>query len=452
MINRISLEAEQAAIGAVIVNSEILDEMLEITSIEDFTSPIHQRILRATLELRERFGTADDTAICMALADGGQEDVIYAVEMAQNTVSSSNYKSYAKIVRERAQFRAIDSAVMEAGQLVSAAKTPQDASDQAQSKISGLDLAKGDCAIQSAAQAAKEMIKNLEARFQSRNSGELGGLATGFKDVDERLDGLRAGALIVVAGRPAMGKSVYGVQVAQSAAINNDKNVLFFSLEMPSCEVVERMAASIGRIPYSMIRDASCFQDYDQNLIAAVGRINRSKLKIIDTPSIHINQIKAYSRKVHRKDPIDLIVVDHISIATGDGHSREREMASITGGLKALAKELKCPVVALCQLNRSVEQKPDRKPEMQHLRDSGSIEQDADIIQFLFREEYYFPDTDNKGILQVNTAKFRGGEGGIDYLHADFAHMSIGNLDNYRPQDVDQTGSFNPKGGFNIGG
>ena len=452
MINRISLEAEQAAVGAVIINSEILDELLEIASIDDFTSPIHQRILRAAQKLRERFGTADDTAICMALADDNQEDVGYAIELANSTGSSANYKSYSRVVRDRAQFRSIDSAIVEAGQLVTDAETPADAAEAAQSKITGIDLAKGDCAIQSAAQAAKEMIKNLEDRFQSRNSGELGGLATGFNDVDSRLDGLRAGALIVVAGRPAMGKSVYGVKVAENAAITHGKNVLFFSLEMPSCEVIERMAASVGRIPYSKIRDASCFEDYSQNLIAAIGRIKNSTLKIIDTPSIHINQIKAYSRKVHRKQPIDLIVVDHISIAAGDGHSREREMASITGGLKALAKELKCPVVALCQLNRSVEQKPDRKPEMQHLRDSGSIEQDADIIQFLFREEYYFPDTDNKGILEVITAKFRGGESGTDYLHADFAHMSIGNLDNYRPEDVSQTGSYNPKAGFNIGG
>mgnify|MGYP003143679001 CR=1 FL=1 len=452
MINRINLHAEQAAVGAVIVNSETLDDVLDIASIDDFTSPQHQRILRKAQELREKVGSADELSICMGLADGFPDDVAYAVELAQNTSSSANHKAYATVVRDRAQFRAIDSAIGEAGEAVGMAETPQEAAEAAQAKITAIDLAKGDCAIQSAKQAAKEMIKNLEDRFESRNSGKLGGLATGFKDVDDRLDGLRAGALIVVAGRPAMGKSVYGVQVAQNAAIVEGKNVLFFSLEMPSCEVIERMAASVGRIPYSKIRDASLFENYTPNLQAAVGKINNSKLKIIDTPSIHINQIKAYSRKVHRKSPVDLIVIDHISIAVGDGHSREREMASITGGLKALSKELKCPVMALCQLNRSVEQTPDKKPMMQHLRDSGSIEQDADIIQFLFREEYYFPDTDNKGILQVNTAKFRGGEGGVDYLHADFAHMSIGNLDNYRPQDVDQSGSYNPKGGFNIAG
>lgn len=443
MIDRVSLSAEQAAVGAVILNSELFDDVIEIAEISDFTSPAHREILKKVAELREKFGAADSATVCVELGDPDQ--IAYAAELAANTPTTANAKAYATIVKERSQFRAVDSAVREAADGVNAAETPQEAAEAAQSRISALDLSKGEDAIQTASQAAKEMVKNLEERFQAKSRGELGGLSTGLKDIDKRLDGLRPGNFIVVAGRPGMGKSVYGISLSQAASMSQGKNVLFFSLEMPSSEVIERMVSSVGKIPYSKIRDASCFDDYNQELVSAVGKVKNASIKIIETPSIHINQIKSYSRKVHRKEPVGLVVVDHISIASGDGPNREREMASITGGLKALAKELKCPVVGLCQLNRSVESEPDKKPQMKHLRDSGSIEQDADVIQLLWREEYYDPETNNKGVLEVNTAKFRGGILGRDYVAAQFHQMTVADLFEFTPEAVSATGSYKPK-------
>ncbi len=346
MISRISIEAEQAAVGAVLINSEVLDDILDIAGIDDFTSGVHQRILRKAQELRNGTGTADTTTICVELSEN-PDDVNYAVDIASNTPSTANHKTYARIVREKAKLRAVDSAIIEAGDAANTSETAQEAAEAAQSKLSNLDLSKGEDAVQSAAQAAKSMILLLQERYEAKKRGCLGGLSTGLTDIDNRLDGLRDGALIVAAGRPGMGKSVYGGKLAETAAIRDGKHVLFFSLEMPSEEVIERMAASVGRIPYSQIRDSSCLDNYNQHLTVAIGKIKDSNLKIIDTPSIHINQIKSYTRKVNRKQHVDLVVVDHISIASGDGNNREREMASITGGLKALAKEIKCPVVAL---------------------------------------------------------------------------------------------------------
>lgn len=269
-----------------------------------------------------------------------------------------------------------------------------------------------------------EMLKDSVERIDKRSKGiQTPGVKTGFKDIDARLGQLEAGDLVIIAGRPSMGKTAYAMNLAERMCVDL-KRVVFFSLEMSYQQLVDRMISSIGGIPASMVK--KCTNDKIQNygdfwgeLQSAIMRLKRFDLTIIDKPAMHINHLGNIAAKLHRKKPIDVIFIDYLQLMRGNSKERFQEISEISRGLKALAKRLGVPVVALSQLSRGVDSRTSKKPVMSDLRESGQIEQDADVIQFLYRDEYYNDKSDYEGFCEVITSKFRNGEVGSDFLQSE---------------------------------
>jgi replicative DNA helicase len=427
-----SIEAEQSVIGGIFIDPRSLDDVLEIINSGDFYRKDHAIIFSAFELFNSSSAVIDVISIADFLNSRGELERVggvgYLVDIANNTPSSANVKTYSRIIKEKSKLRNLQDALKDSLEFADKTLSSDEATDYAQSRIVQLENKNYEAEIVESNTILKSMIQNLDKRFHEKQAGVLCGLSTGLRDLDARFNGLRNGHLIVLAARPSMGKSALAMQIAQDAAIRQKKNVLIFSLEMPSEELYERMASTQGNIPYSRIRNGDLLEDDWTKLSSAVSKLKDSSIKTVDAPSLHINQMKAYARKANRSAKLGLIVVDHINIARGDGSQREREVATISGGLKALAKELDCPVLALCQLNRTVESNVEKRPHMSHLRESGAIEQDADIVAFLYRDDYYNENTNHKGVVEVITRKFRGGEVGTDYLKNELHVMKMSNL------------------------
>jgi len=419
-----SLEAEQSVLGALLIDPKRIGQAIDRLAPEDFFQRSHKIYFEAMLKAFEEKTEVD----VITLGDyvqslGNQYDLGYATELYQNCPGSTNIKAYIDIVLDKSKRRQLYNALDQCTRLITSSENTDidDVIAQTASQIGAMQGVK-DCG----SRTAREIIKTMGPIWDRRlNSTGFDGLETGLKALDDRHNGWKDGDLVVAAGRPSMGKSVLGVQIAFSNAIKNKAKAMIFSLEMTSQQLVERMTANIAKVHLDVFRkgELDAWTENSAFINAAVLKIAASNVIIDETPSLHINQICARARAEHRKEPLRLVVVDHIHLVAATALSREREMASITGSLKGLAKELNCPVLAIAQLNRAVEQRQDKRPQMSDLRDSGSIEQDADIIMLMYRDEYYNQDTMEKGVLEIITAKFREGETGTDYLKA-MLHMS----------------------------
>lgn len=425
-----SLEAEQSVIGACLLDPEAVGRALEVVAAEDFLEPRHATLFAAMTSLQAKNQVVDVVSVGEEVEKSGQKyDMAYAMEVAGQTPGSANVGVYARIVKDKAKRRNLNELLEHFGQVVRADSkvTFEAMTAQLAEQIGALQVVGGD-----GTRPLNEIIKSMIVEWQRRaeSDGGMDGLATGLEKLDERFLGLKAGNLVVVAGRPSMGKSVLAFQIALHNAANNNLRCMVFSLEMSGEELVERGVASVGRINANKLRvGTSSWEDEDHGKVTfATNKVKTSALIIDDTPGLHVNQICARARAEHRRSPLSLVVVDHINIAKGDGQSREREIAHITGSLKGLAKELRCPVIAVTQLNRKVEERPNKRPMMSDLRDSGAIEQDADIITLLYRDEYYNEDSVSKGVIEIITGKFRGGEVGTDYCASVLAQCRIDNL------------------------
>ena len=421
----VSLEAEQSVIGALLSTPSCAPDVFNILSVEDFSSPQHQTIMAAIDSAWSQGKAIDPLAIWEAA--GTNKGTEYALELAGGHCSAANVKSYALIVKDRARFRALSQTSYDIGQMVYEKESYEEALAEAQALLINLETtgaAIGD--PRCSRSVLKSVVDNIDRRMQM--GGKIDGLSTGLTAIDERLAGLKAGQLMIIAARPSMGKSAYGMQIVQHNGVNHGKNCLVFSLEMTSEELTERMIANAGGLVYNDVKSGAALTDCGPQFSMAAKKIADADINFIDAGGLHINQMAAISRKWHRRKPLDLIMVDHINIMAGDGQSREREISQITGTLKSLAKELGCPIIALSQLNRGVESRTDKRPVMSDLRDSGSIEQDADIIQMLYRDDYYTPSeqqSPREGLIDVFTRKFRNGETGDDVVLNNFRMMKV---------------------------
>lgn len=427
-----SLEAEQSLIGALLVDQSALVDVQEILSPSEFFQASHHHAFAAMANLAEQGKDIDVITVCERISATGQDaDLTYLSDLAFNVTGTGNVLSYARIIHDRAMKRKVAQAGADIQRWMHdhpEAKASEFI-EHAQSLVIGLDdrkeVAAGSVAI---ADAAQNYINELKRRYE--DGDVLRGLATGLVDIDRRLNGMKKGNLILVAARPSMGKTTYALQSGLDITANQKKRGLFFSLEMTEDELMQKAYACIGRIPLDLLEKPTdrFFQDFGNNLHAAVAKFKSSDFHIIDCPNIHINQLKSYARKSHRRAPVDFIMVDHIHLMDSDGQTREQQISKISSGLKGLAKELDCPVIALAQLNRSVEQRPNKRPILSDLRDGGTLEQDSDVVQFLYRDEYYDEDSPNKGIVELHTAKYRNGKVGRDYLANRFDQSRLENF------------------------
>lgn len=427
---RFSIEAEQSVIGSLIVDPIKFDEVYEIATPEDFYNPENRAIYK-TIENMSRIGkTIDVITIAESMDASGQLEFVggigHLVAIAQNTPSSANVKAYAHIVADRAMERRI----IDAGQRIAELGTDEalDVDSKLEtihSEISGLER-RDSAEVTPFDSILKNRIEIIDGKFRGVAPR---GVMTGFSALDERYQGIGQTALWVLAARPGQGKTALAVNVAKNIATSG-KDVIIFSLEMGKEELTDRLLSAESNLDSRSIRSGQLVGDDWNKLSLGVQKLKGLKIRIIDIPAIDIHRAKAIARKFKRYSDVGLIVVDYLQLMTDSkAKNRFEEVSSISRELKVMAKQIGCPVLALSQLNRKVEDRGDKRPHMADLRESGQIEQDADIITFIYRDEYYYPDTPNKGIAEIITGKFREGEVGTDLMATQMQYARFKDLD-----------------------
>ena len=415
-----SLEAEQSVLGGLMLSATAWDQVADKITETDFYREDHRLIFRAIHDLHESSRPCDAVTISEWFESHGKADQVdggsYISQLANNTPSAANAGAYADIVREKSILRSlIDVGAEITSSAFSAdgreSKTLLEEAERLVFAIAdkGAHSGSGFVSVQETLKQAMTKIEELNA-FE----GDITGIPTGYQKFDRLTAGLQPSDLIIVAGRPAMGKTTFAMNLAENAAIKHGKSVAVFSMEMASLQLVMRMFSSIGQIDQNRIRTGT-LEDMDwPKLTSAMNLLHKSKIFIDDTPALSPAELRARARRLKREHDIDMIVVDYLQLMSvpDSKENRATEIAEISRSLKTIAKELNVPVVALSQLNRALEQRPNKRPLMADLRESGAIEQDADLIVFIYRDEVYHPETSEKGKAEIIIGKHRNGSTG----------------------------------------
>ena len=422
-----SVEAEQSVLGGLMLDGAAWDNVADAIRSEDFYRADHRVIFEAISQLASHMKPCDAVMVSEQLARSGKLDeaggLAYLGNLVRETPTAENVRAYADIVRERSLLRRLQQAGSEIASSVhhNEGETVRELVDRAEQKV--FDIAEAGFRGRSeGAVRVSHMMQPLIDKIDDwqSNPDALRGLPTGFDEFDKKTGGLRPGDLVIVAGRPSMGKTTLAINMAEYAALKQGvkASVAIFSMEMPSEQLLTRMLSSVGRVSLTHIRSGQ-LTDSDWNRVSgAAGQLSESKIFIDETPALTPTDLRARARRIKREHGLDLIVVDYMQLmqVPGTKENRATEIAEISRGLKALAKEMHAPVIALSQLNRGVEQRVDKKPVMSDLRESGAIEQDADIILLIYREEVYDKNTTKRGMAEIDIAKHRNGETGTFVL------------------------------------
>lgn len=415
-----SIEAEQSVLGGLLLDSGAYDKISDAISETDFYRDEHRRIFRTIQRMQERGKPADVVTVAEALDAAGETEhtggLAYLGELAQNTPSAANIKRYAEIVRERAILRQLVTAGDEiaASALNTLGREPKVLLDEAEAKV--FAIAESGARHQTGFQHINPLLTQVVERIQELhdrdNPSDITGIPSGYTDLDKMTSGLQPGDLVIVAGRPSMGKTSLALNMAEYVAIDYGAPVAVFSMEMGGAQLAMRMLASVGRLDQSRVRTGRLNDDEWSRLSYALGKIHEKAIYIDETPALNPIDLRARARRLHRQcGKLGLIVIDYLQLMSGSsqGENRATEISEISRALKGLAKELECPVIALSQLNRSLEQRPNKRPVMSDLRESGAIEQDADLILFIYRDQVYNPDSPDKGTAEIIIGKQRNG-------------------------------------------
>ncbi|MFB3124104.1 MAG: replicative DNA helicase [Woeseiaceae bacterium] len=412
-----SIEAEQSLLGGLMLDNAAWDKVADLIVASDFYRKDHRLIFAGIAELAETSNPCDVVTLSEFLdnrdeleASGGLE---YLAMLSNETPGAANVRAYARILRERSTLRSLISAgnQISGSAFATDGRSASDLVDEAERLV--FEIAEKGSRGQVGFRHLKSILPDAVDRIDllHQSDGNITGIPTGFTEFDKLTAGLQAGELIVIAGRPSMGKSTLAVNIAENAAIGAKVPTAIFSMEMPSQQLAFRMISSLGRVDQTHLRTGN-FPDEDWSRInTAVQLMSDAPIFIDDSASLSPTEIRARARRLKREHGLGLIVVDYLQLMQvhGSTENRATEISEISRSLKALAKELELPIIALSQLNRSVEQRTDKRPIMSDLRESGAIEQDADLIVFIYREEVYNPDTPRKGIADINIAKQRNG-------------------------------------------
>jgi len=415
-----SVEAEQAVLGGLMLDNKRLDAVLEVVGESDFFRDDHRLIFHMMLQLQEDGLPLDVITLSEELHKHGELEraggLGYLTELAANTPSAANILAYAKIVRERSTLRQLISAAQEISKssFNPAGLDSDDLLQLAEKRVAEIaeDRPK-EGGLEGVNKLLKDTVQRIDELFHS--GSDITGVSSGLTDLDARTAGWQSGELIILAARPSMGKTALALNFVESAIFPQPKPVLVFSMEMPASALIMRMISSIGRIDQTRIRNGKLTDEDWPKLSAAVTKLKNKLLFIDDTPGLNPQEMRARVRRITREhgNP-GLIMVDYLQLmqVAGAREGRTQEISEISRSLKAMAKEFDCPVVALSQLNRGVEQRPNKRPMNSDLRESGAIEQDADVILFIYRDEYYNEDSPDKGIAELIIGKQRNGEVG----------------------------------------
>lgn len=448
-----SLEAEQSVLGTLLLENTAWDKVGDKLCAQDFYSPANKAVFSCILDLLGRNQPADTLTVADALRSSGELEKVggetYLYTLANTTPTVSNVVAYADIVREYALSRQLLAAAQKISDAVyhpqgRDGRTLLDQAEQIIFRIAQQRLStdSGPLPIGDILSQTTEKIDQLH-----RSSNALTGISTGFSDLDEMTSGLQEGELIVVAARPSMGKTAFSMNIAEHAAMHRTAPVLVFSMEMPSDMLAARMLSSLGRINQNKVRTGKLAEDDWPRITSAVGMLSNAPLFIDDSPALSPTDVRARARRLAREQggKLGLIIVDYLQLMQAPQlkENRNAEISAISRSLKLLAREMAVPVIALSQLNRSLEQRTDKRPVMSDIRESGAIEQDADLILFIYRDEVYQPQTMEKGVAEIIIAKQRNGPIGkvkLTFL-GEFTRF-----ENYVPESVEGFSHFDADG------
>ena len=414
-----SIEAEQSLLGGLLIDNSALDQINDIVSPKDFYRQDHRLIFTHINEIINLDNPADVITVAESLEKKSElasvGGIAYLGSLAENMPSVANIRGYAKIIRDNSVLRNLISV---GSDIVEGAFSPQGKDAQAlldemeQKLFSIAELESNRLGYKDFQKVIAEVVRSLEERGQ--NPGTVTGLPTGFTDLDKLTTGLHGGELVIIAGRPSMGKTALAMNIAESCALKEEKSVAIFSMEMGSEQIATRLLGSVAKVNQNKMRTGELDENDWSEIADALGKLNEAPLFIDEGSALNSYELRARARRLHRSTEggLGLIIVDYIQLMSplgNIGENRATEISEISRSLKSLAKELNVPVIALSQLNRNVDSRPDKRPQMSDLRESGAIEQDADVIMFIYREEVYSPETLDKGIADIILAKQRSG-------------------------------------------
>ena len=441
-----SIEAEQSVLGGLLLDNESWEKTADFLVEHDFYRRDHQLIFRGIAALFEQSQPVDVITLAEYHDTRGELEQVgelaYLGMLSRNTPSSANIVAYASIVRERSILRQL----ITVGTTISntafnpEGRTSEEMLDLVEDKV--FEIAEKGAKRAGGFVQVKEVLSKVVDRIDTlfEQDSAITGLSTGFTDFDEQTSGLQAADLVVVAGRPSMGKTTFAMNLAENAAIKSKEPVAVFSMEMPSDALAMRMLSSLGQIDQHRLRTGKLNDDDWPRLTSAIALLNEAPLFIDDTPALTVTELRARARRLKREHGLSMIVIDYIQLMQGSGggsnENRATEVSEISRSLKALAKELEVPVIALSQLNRSLEQRPNKRPIMSDLRESGAIEQDADLIVFIYRDEVYNEDSPEKGKAEIIIGKQRNGPIGTVALtfqgkYTRFVNFAFNDYDDY---------------------
>ena len=418
-----SIEAEQSLLGGLLIDNTVWERVGDIVNEADFYRDDHRRIFRQIARLIELGKPADVVTVYEALEKNGEAEHVgglaYLGEIANSTPSAANVRRYGEIIRERAILRKL---VSVGDQIAASALTPsgKDAKtllDEAEAKVfeiaeAGARTVSGFVPIQP---ILGQVVNRIQELYDRDSPAGITGVPTGLADLDEKTSGLQPSDMIVLAARPGMGKTSLALNIAETVAVEAGLPVAVFSMEMPGTQLATRFLSSVGRIDQHKIRTGKLNDEEWQRLTYALGKLHEAPIYIDETPGLNPTDLRARCRRLHRQcGRLGLIVIDYLQLMTSlkESDNRSAELSEISRSVKSLAKELNVPIIALSQLNRSLEQRPNKRPVASDLRESGAIEQDADIIMFIYRDEIYNPDSPDKGMAELIISKHRNGSTG----------------------------------------
>ena len=432
-----SIEAEKSVLGSMMIDKNVIAQAVEILSAEDFYRDAHKYIFKSIVEMYQRDEPIDEITLLEHLKSTDRLEksggISYITEIGSSVLTTANVKSYIKIVEDKATLRKlIDSST----KIIESCYNNQDdvetVIDVAEQKIFDLAEKKSSSDFEPLSDILERGFEQIETLFN--NKGEVTGVGSGFKDLDDLTSGFQKGDMILIAARPSMGKTTFALNIAEHAALREGKSVVIFSLEMSKEQLAYKLLCSEANVDMLKLRTGN-LEDKDwENIARASGPLSSAKIYIDDTAGVSIMEMRSKCRRLKIEYGIDLILIDYLQLMSGSGEeSRQQEVSEISRNIKAIAKEMQCPVIALSQLSRAPEQRADHRPMLSDLRESGSIEQDADLVMFLYRDEYYNKETEEKNVAECIIAKQRNGPVGNVKLAWIGQFSKFGNLEhNYR--------------------
>ena len=433
-----SVEAEQSLLGGLLIDNTAWDRLGGVLSDKDFYRPEHALIYKVITRLVGDNHPADVITVHDAIKSEQGGDLVsvdYLNSLAQNTPSSANIKGYADIVRDRSILRRL---IEVSDSIVNSAFVPEGRSvrtllDEAESRILQIgEEGSRKTDYLEIEPLLRSVVARIDELYNRQGGSDITGIATGFIDLDKQTSGLQKGDLVIVAGRPSMGKTALALNIAENVALSEGLPVVIFSMEMSGEQLASRLLGSVGRVDQSRMRTGKLQDDEWPRVTDAIARLSNTQILIDETGALSSLELRARARRIARNfgGTLGLVVIDYLQLMSGSGsENRATEISEISRSLKSLAKELQCPVVALSQLNRGLEQRPNKRPIMSDLRESGAIEQDADVIMFIYRDEVYHPDTTtDKGMAEIIIGKQRNGPIGTVRLSWQGPYTKFDNL------------------------